>query len=328
MSTVQTIRGPVDSSALGRTLSHEHLTNGVSGMERIPGLLRREEMVDRCVEALEHARHSGIETVIDLTPFDLGRQVWLFEQVAERTQVNVVCATGVYRWVPPIYFGWDEDEIAAHFVREIRDGIEGSGVRAGVIKLAWDLEYRLNDGPARFTPRSHLEKTARAAARAAKVTGVPISCHTRAVDELGTPLLDLFEDEGLDLRAVTIGHSNDTQNQRYLRSLAARGATVGLDRFFSTAEEYVAQRGGVALGLVQAGYAEQVCLGHDATPAGLWGRWREERTPDCWTLVPEHEVPWLLTNGATHDDIDAMLRRSIRATFEAAARMAAAPTAV
>jgi len=328
MSTVQTIRGPVDSAALGRTLSHEHLTNGVSGMERIPGLLRREEMVDRCVEALERVRRDGIETVIDLTPFDLGRQVWLFEQVAERTSVNVICATGVYRWVPPIYFGWDEDEIAAHWVREIRDGIEGSNVRAGIIKIAWDLEYRLHEGPARFTPRGQLEKTARAAARTAKATGVPISCHTRAVDELGTPLLDLFEDEGLDLRAVTIGHSNDTQNQRYLRSLAARGATVGLDRFFQTSEEYVAQRSAVALGLVQAGYAEQVCLGHDATPAGLWGRWREERNPDCWTLVPEHEVPWLLSHGASEDDIDAMLRRSVRATFEAAARMAAAPAGV
>jgi phosphotriesterase-related protein len=323
VSTVQTIRGPIESSALGRTLSHEHLTNGVSGMERIPGLLDRDEMVARCVEALERVREAGIDSVIDLTPFDLGRQVWLFERVAEQSSVNVVCATGVYRWVPSIYFGWDEDEIAAHFVREITDGIEGSSLRAGIIKLAWDLEYRLNEGMPRFTPRALLERTARGAARAARATGVPISCHTRAVDELGTPLLDLFASEGLDLRAVTIGHSNDTQDQGYLQSLAKRGATVGLDRFFSTQAEYVAQRGGIALGLIQAGFAEQVCLGHDATPAGLWGRWRPERNPDCWTLVPQHEVPWLLANGASADDVDAVLRRSVRATFEAAAGMAA-----
>jgi phosphotriesterase-related protein len=321
MSSVQTIRGQVDSSALGRTLSHEHLTNGVSGMERIPGLFDRDEMVDRCVEALERVHRSGIETVIDLTPFDLGRQMWLFERVAERTNVNVVCATGVYRWVPPIYFGWDEDEIAAHWSREVTEGIEGSSIRAGIIKLAWDLEYRLADGPARFTPRGHLEKTARAAARTAKATGVPISCHTRAVDELGTPLLDIFEDEGLDLRAVTIGHSNDTQDQTYLRALAERGAVVGLDRFFSKEDDYVAQRSGVALGLIQGGFAEQVCLGHDATPAGLWGRWRPERNPECWCLVPEYEVPWLRAHGATDDDIDAVLRRSVRSTFEAAAAL-------
>ena len=321
MSIVQAIRGPIESSALGPTLSHEHLTNGVSGMERIQGLLRRDEMVDRCVAALERVRESGIESVIDLTPFDLGRQAWLFERVAERTSVNVVCATGVYRWVPPIFFDWDEDEIAGHFAREITDGIEGTGLRAGIIKLAWDLEYRLIDGIPRSNPRAFLERTARAAARAARATGVPISCHTRAVDELGTPLLDIFADEGLDLRAVTIGHSNDTTDLGYLTGLARRGAVVGLDRFFAKTDEYVAQRSGIALALIQAGFAEQVCLGHDASPAGLWGRWRDPN-PECWTLVPDYEVPWLRAHGATDDQVDAVLTRSIRATFEAAASMA------
>jgi phosphotriesterase-related protein len=322
MSTVNAIVGPVDSADLGRTLSHEHLCTGMSGMERIPGFLDRAEIVERCVEALARVKRSGIDTIIDLTPMDLGRQVWLFEAVAERHAehgVNVVCATGVYRWVPPIYFGWTEDELAAHFAREITEGIEGSGIRAGIIKLAWDLEARLADGPR--SPRAMLEKTARGAARAAKATGVPISCHTLATDRLGLPLLEIFEDEGLDLRAVTIGHSNDTDDIGYLTGMAARGATIGLDRFFSTEPAYVERRAGIALALVQAGYAEQTCLGHDEQPAGFWGRWNPERRPDLWTKVPEAEVPWLLEHGATEDEVDALLRRSIRATFEAAAGM-------
>ena len=319
MSTVQTIRGPIPTAQLGRTLSHEHLTNGTPGMERIPGLLDRAEMIDRCLEALHRAHDSGIDSIIDLTPFDLGRQLWLFEAVAERSPLNIVCATGVYRWVPAIYYGWDEDELAGHFVREIQDGIEGSAIRAGVIKLAWDIEYRLDEVSGGVSPRGMLERTARAAARASRATGVPISCHTRAVDELGTPLLDIFEDEQLDLRAVTIGHSNDTQDIEYLRGLAARGATVGLDRFFSIQDDYVSRRSGIALELVRAGYAEQVCLGHDGSPAGHWAGWSDARRGDCWTLVSEHEVPWLLQHGATEDDVDAMLRRSIRSTFEAAA---------
>ncbi len=104
--------------------------------------------------------------------------------------------------------------------------------------------------------------------------------------------------------------------------MPSAGAVVGLDRFFSREDDYVAQRSGIALALIQAGFAEQVCLGHDATPAGLWGRWREERNPECWCLVPDYEVPWLRANGATDDDVDAVLRRSIRSTFEAAAAMA------
>src|SRR3546814_2532061 len=112
MNAVNTIRGPIDSADLGRTLSHEHLTTGAAGMDRIPGMMdnaRRVEMVDRSVAALTRVRQSGIDTIIDLTPFDLGRQAWLFEAVAERQEehrVNIVCAPGCYRWVPPYFWIW------------------------------------------------------------------------------------------------------------------------------------------------------------------------------------------------------------------------------
>jgi phosphotriesterase-related protein len=213
------------------------------------------------------------------------------------------------------------DEIADHFLRELRDGIEGTGIRPGIIKLAWDLEYRMNEGRPGFTPRDGLERTARAAARAAKAAGVPISCHTLATDELGTPLLELFQDEGLDLRAVTIGHSNDTTDLDYLITLASRGATIGLDRYFLMApDEERTRRAALALSLIQAGYAEQVCLSHDASPFYRFGT--APANLECWLPVPHEEVPWLREHGASEDDIDAVLRRSVAATFEAAARMA------
>ena len=327
MTTVQTIRGPIDSSQLGRTLSHEHLTAGGAGMERLPRIYDQDEAGAACVEALRRVKAAGIDSLIDLTPLDLGRQIALFQRVAAfDTGVNVVCATGVYRW-PPMYFWRREvDEIAEYFLDELRDGIEGTDIRPGIIKLAWDLEHRLTEGRAGFTPRDILEKTARAAARAAKVAGVPISCHTLATARLGEPLLDIFQDEGLDLRAVTIGHSNDTQDLDYLKGLAARGATVGFDRFGALyPEEERVRRAGLALAMAQAGYTEQVSLGHDGSPYMRLGP--GEPNPDCWLQVPQFEVPWLREHGAGEDAIDAMLRRSIRATFEAAARMAASPVA-
>jgi len=323
MTMINTIAGGVDIGDLGWTLSHEHLTNGAAGMENLPGLIdvpgRQQEMVDRCIEALKRARQYGVRSLIDLTPFDLGRQAWLFEEVAARHSehdVNVICATGVYRWVPPIFFGWDIDEIADHFASEIVSGIAGSNIKAGIIKLAWDIEAHQTDGPG--APRIHLEKTARAAARAAKRTGVPISCHTKATDELGTPLLDIFEDEGLDLGAVTIGHSNDTSDMAYLKSIAQRGAVVGLDRFFSTEEQYVANRSRIALELASAGFADKVALGHDATPAGFWGTWKDEANLDVWTLVPAFEVAWLRNNGLPEDQLNEMMVNSIANTFTVA----------
>lgn len=323
MSTVQTIRGPVDSGLLGRTLSHEHLTAGGAGMERFPWIYDPEEAVRVNVEALRRAHAAGVGSLIDCTTFDLGRQTRLFQEVAAAdTGVNIVCATGVYRWVPMYFNRREPDEIAEHFLHELREGIDGTGLRPGIIKLAWDLEYRMTEGLPGMTIRDGLERTARGAARAAKAAGVPITCHTRAVDELGTPLLDIFESEGLDLRAVTIGHSNDSHDLDYLKRLLGRGATLGLDRFFGAApEEERVRRCRIALDLAQAGFAEQVCLGHDASPYYRFGG--VVPNLDCWLAIPEFALPWLREHGATDDQLDALLRRSIVATFEAAARMPA-----
>jgi phosphotriesterase-related protein len=322
MTDVNTITGTIDSADLGRALSHEHLTNGMGGMERVPGLYDEADALEANVEALKRVKAAGIETIIDLTPLDLGRQVSLFQKVAARSDehgANVVCATGVYRWVPPYFFRKEPDEIAEYFISEIEDGIEGTDVKAGIIKLAWDMEYRLDEGI--MTPRDMLEATARAAARTAKATGVPISCHTRAVDELGIPLLDIFEDEGLDLAAVTIGHSNDTTDLDYLLGLAKRGANVGFDRYFSRAgEEEMIRRAQLAKAMVDNGFAAQTSLGHDATPYGCWGG-RVPPNPDAWLAVPTFEVPWLLNEGVSADDVAAMQAGSIRNTFEAAAAL-------
>ena len=321
MSAVQTIRGPVDSSELGATLSHEHLAPQPSsaGIERMVGWYDEDATVEADIAALRKAKQAGIDSLIDLTPLDLGRQIPIFQRVAEAdTGVHVVAATGVYRHVPMHFVLADVDAIAEFFLREIQEGIEGTSIRAGIIKIAWDLEASLDAG-APMSPRGQLEKTVRAAARAARAGGVPISCHTRAVDELGTPLLDIFEDEGLDLAAVTIGHTNDSSDLDYIKSIAARGANVGLDRYsmrYDDAERV--RRAGIALTLAQAGYAEQTSLGHDGFPIRVLA---DGPNLECWLPVPTLEVPWLLANGATQAHVDAMLKTSIRRTFEAAAGM-------
>jgi phosphotriesterase-related protein len=325
MSQVQTISGPVDSGALGWTLSHEHLTSGMGGVERIPGLYNEDEVFRRCMDALKRAYDAGIRTIVDCTPLDLGRQPALFERLAEASPIQIVGATGVYRWVPLTYYSWTADTLAEQFLRDIQDGMDGtSPVRAGIIKLAWDLEYRIEDGGER-SPRAQLEKAARAAARAARAAGVPITCHTRAADRHGDRLLDIFEEEGLDLRAVTIGHSNDSRDMDYLLGMLKRGATVGLDRYVASDNDEMTRRAGVALELIRAGYAEQVCLGHDAAACSMnagppTGGPRVENDA-CWLPVPEFQVPWLREQGVSDADIEAVMSGSVRATFDAARAM-------
>lgn len=320
MTKVQTIRGPIEVDDLGFTLSHEHLTAGGPAMDRIPSVYNEDEAYAVNLQALALAKAAGVRSMIDLTTMDLGRQVRLLQRVADaNTGVNIVCATGIYRWVPAYFLLREPDDIAEFLLGEINDGIEGTDIRAGIIKLAWDLEYRLDEGP--YSPRAALERCARGAARAAKAAGVPISCHTLAADELGTPLLDLFEDEGLDLAAVTIGHSNDSTDLEYLKRIAGRGANLGFDRYGGIRPvEENERRAALASALVAEGFGDQVSLGHDGSPYMRFGMNRPTDF-NCWTYVPDHEVPWLRANGLSEEQIAGMTQRSVRRTFEAAAAM-------
>lgn len=324
MAAVQTIAGPVDSAELGPTLGHEHLCSGMAGMERL-GLYDPAEALRRNIDALTTVHAAGVRTIIDCTPIDLGRQATFFEALAPRSPVHVIAATGVYRFIPLTYNTWSADTLAAHFLRELEEGMEGTAIRAGVIKIAWDLEYRLDEGA--HSPRELLEKVARAAGRAARAAGVPVICHHRTGDRTGPRLLDIFEEEGVNLRAVTIAHCNDAPDSDYIIDLARRGATVGLDRFnrHRVDEDELRRRCQLAAEVIAAGFAEQMTLSHDRASYSVnngpaEGGPRAE-DPRCFMDVLELELPYLRAHGAVDADIDAVMTGSVRATFEAAAGM-------
>ena len=119
MAVVQTIAGPVESAALGRTLAHEHICSGMAGMERV-GMFDLDDVTRRAVAALDNARGVGIQTVIDCSPLDLGRQATLFQRLARESSSNIIACTGVYRYVPSSYAGWNVDVLADYWLRDGR----------------------------------------------------------------------------------------------------------------------------------------------------------------------------------------------------------------
>src|SRR5204862_36785 len=130
---------------------------------------------------------------------------------------NIICATGTWRDIPRAMWNRTPDEVAGLFVREIEQGIGGTGIKAGIIKVANDAEGVTNEG----------EIILRAAARAARQTGVRISTHSFAPGRVGEQQVAIFEDEGFDLNRVYIGHSNDSTDLDYLQGLLARGVWQG-----------------------------------------------------------------------------------------------------
>ena len=255
-----------------------------------------------------HAR--GIRTIVDLTTVDLGRDIGLIRDVARRSRVHVIVATGVW-WMPQRYFsGHGVDAVAELFVRDITQGIGESGVKAAIIKCATDT--------AGVTPV--IENVLRASARAQKATGVPISTHTWAAGRTGEAQQAIFAQEGVDLRRVIIGHSGDSEDLGYLRGLMDRGSTIGMDRFGLEHFLPTSKRVEVIARLCAEGYAGRMVLSHDANCwSDLVSEDDKRRTRPHWhyTHISDDILPALRAAGVTTDQIEQMLVGNPRAMFEA-----------
>jgi phosphotriesterase-related protein len=309
MTSVETARGPVATAELGPTLMHEHIVTRSPGVqENWPHLWDRKTILEIAERKMADLHARGIRTIVDLTTVDLGRDVGLITEVAKRSPVHVIVATGVW-WMPQRWFtAHGIDEAAALFVRDITQGIGTSGVKAAIIKCATDT--------AGVTPV--IENILRASARAQKATGVPISTHTWAAGRVGDAQQAIFAQEGVDLSRVIIGHSGDSEDLKYLRGLMERGSTIGMDRFGLEHFLPTEKRVEVLARLCAEGYAGKMVLSHDAN---CWSDMLSEddkrRTRPRWHYnhISDDILPALRKAGVKEDHIEQMLVRNPRAIF-------------
>ncbi len=313
MATVPTARGDIDTSDLGFTLMHEHLKVESPNIRAnwphlFPDYDRAAE-IEYAVEKLEEAYEAGIHTMVELTTVDLGREIEFVQEVAERSPVQIIVATGIHSHPPLFLSRGDPDLIVPLYVHDVEEGIAGSGIRAGVIKVATD---------AAVTEANAVQL--RAAARAHRQTGVPIITHSSAVDQTGRDQQDLFEAEGVDLTRVLIGHVGDTTDLDYLTSLMERGSMIGLDRF-GLARVSLEDRIATVAELCKRGFASQLALSHDASTY-LDVSPRETRqgpVAEDWNFltVSRKVLPALTALGVGEEQQRTMMVENPRRFFEA-----------
>ena len=306
MKQVQTVLGPVPVEQLGVTLMHEHLVIGWPGWIFDPlARFDRMKVTSLLIERLHELKALGVSTFVDPCPIELGRNPELAAEVAEATEMNIICATGFYtnRLGIPVYFRQRTvDEIAEIFARELSNGIGSSGIRAGLIKCATGLHEITR----------HEEKCLRAAGRAHKATGAPILTHTESAT-MGTEQLDILASEGVDFGRVIIGHSCGTANLEYHLRLLDRGVFLGFDRFGLEAVFPDRLRIAALAGLLSIGYAKQIVLSHDYVGCFL-GR-SMFRTPESrqglakwgYTHLFKEVLPKLRAIGFTEAQIQTMM---------------------
>jgi phosphotriesterase-related protein len=300
---VRTLTGDVPAGTLGRTLVHEHLAVDWGEMLGRPNRLDfdRAEMVARMVARMQGLAAAGIGTMTECTPYGAGRYVDLFAEVAALSPVRIIASTGFFHesWCPmhPIAQALDLDAMTDLFVREITQGMGGTLIRAGLIKIA--------TGEGRISPKE--EQVVRAAARARRRTGCPIIAHTTG--GMGPELLDLLESEGVRPNEVIISHVGFEPDPRaYATVLLDRGANISFDRIgfrvFFPDEHWL----DLVTWAIGAGHVGQVMLSHDAAvfAYGLEAA-SGENVMDDYTYIPRVFLPKLRAAGISEPEIETML---------------------
>jgi phosphotriesterase-related protein len=327
-----TVLGPVSTAALGMTLMHEHVLNncrcwwnrpkekarsrlacepvnpGILGELRMDPFVNLDNLSlddERLAAAeLALAADEGCRTVVDPTCRGIGRNPEALVRIARATGLNIIMGGGYYLEAshPPALAAMSEDDIAAEITRDATEGVNGTGVRIGLIG-----EIGVS---ADFTPAER--KSLRGAARAAHATGLPLMVHLPGWVRHGGRVLDIVEEEGADPRRTVLCHMNPSHDDpAYQEALAARGAfieydMIGMDFWYADqgaqcpSEEENAR---AIARLVARGFASHLLLSQDVflkmmlTRHGGFG----------YAYLQRHFLPRLLRHGVPPSAIQTMM---------------------
>jgi len=307
VASVETVRGPVALEDLGRTLMHEHVF--IMEPEALqnwghafgPSYWDEQERIADAVEKLTRVREAGISTIVDPTAPGLGRYVPRIREVSERADVNIIVATGVYAFLQlPNFLAYRSVEaIADVFIREIREGIDDTGIKAAFLKCAVERQGLVGDVP----------RILEAVAIAAVQTGAPVMVHTNAEQRTGRLALDALTRHGVDPGRIVIAHMGDSNELDYLRTIAHAGAWLGCDRFGIDHFNPLADRIRTLVAVISEGFADRIHLSHDAAcflDFFVGNPVFADEKPD-YLLISEQVLPALLEAGVTQEQIDQMM---------------------
>jgi phosphotriesterase-related protein len=253
MTAIWTVLGPVEPAALGRTLMHEHV---LCDFYRVSGLLDQllnDEAL--AIAELDLLMQVGGSALVECTTIDLGRDVATLRSISRQSGVCIVASTGWYRelYYPPEIDRLTIADLANLMVGELTEGIAGTESRAGIIgEIGVNLDYAT----------AQEERVLRAAARAQRRTGAPISTHA-SMYPVGLVQLDILEEEGVDLSRVIIGHADTYLNLAYHHEILKTGAYVAFDTIGREHMNPDIRRAELVVHLLREGWGERLLLSSD-----------------------------------------------------------------
>ncbi len=252
--TIDTVLGEINCNDVGDILFHEHVTCHTNAMRETFGdkWFNKNEVIDTAVRLFKNLKNDyGVNTVVDATPNNLGRDMDTLRKVSERSGVNIIFSSGIY-YTEDFFLRRKSPELIASFIiDECKNGVSDYGVKPGFLKCATSERgiTEIN------------EKILHAMALAQIETGLPLFSHNSVIEDTPFEQVKLFDRYGVDLSKTVIGHAGDRDDLEYLTKLAKTGCCIGFDRLYSGCENRIR----MIYSLIERGFEDRILLSHDAS---------------------------------------------------------------
>lgn len=303
---IMTVNGKIKADMAGITLTHEHILVDFIGADSVSSSrYDRNIVIKKTLPYLRQIRLLGCQTFIDCTPAYLGRDPLLLKSLSDSSGLNIVTNTGYYgasnnKYIPESAFSETADQIAARWILEWENGIEGTQIRPGFIKIAVD----------RDSLSGFHRKIVEAAARTHLKTGLTIASHTGPAIP-AFEQLEILDREGVAPDAFIWVHAlNEKDSSKIIRA-ARMGAWISLDKLN---DKNVGEHLKLIKILKENGLLNKVLISHDA---GWYDPAKENGGSfRGYTTLFEKLIPALKKERFTDDDINQLLVVNPAKAFE------------
>lgn len=290
---IQTVKGKISKEEFGICAAHEHLSIDLSRIKHDPDTILDDEQ--GMESELQHFHHAGGRSMIELTNDGMGRDVTRLRRLSEATDVHIVTCTGFYKdpFIPEFAQNWDQDQFADHFVKEIKEGIAGTGILPGVIG---EVGTSVNE----IKPVER--ELILGAGKAAKETGLTVTTHT-SLGTLGSKQVEMLFGLGLPKDQIIIGHQDLNANKEEIIDVLKSGVYIGFDTIGKNNYRPDSDRLAFLLDFIESGYHKQILLSADLTRKS---HWRKHGGPG-YDLVLHDFIPKLEECGVSGNAIADLL---------------------
>ncbi len=291
---VQTVLGAIHPNDLGVTLMHEHLLVDLTYNLQPPAEAFRRDIfykpvsletigylkhydfsnydnarlldVDTAIEEIGLYKQHGGGAVVDPTNIGIARDPVSLARIARATGLNIIMGSSYYvsQSHPADMSDRTEDDICAQIVNDVTVGVDGTGIRSGIIGEV-GCNARLSDNE---------RKVVRASGRAQRATGAPLYIHPGRDEASPLEVIEALRDVDADLSRTVMCHVERTVFMKEdFRAIADAGCYLEWDLFGNEQSLYVlnpsidmpsdATRMDDIAWMIAQGFGDKVVVSHD-----------------------------------------------------------------